>query len=140
MRRIDSLVSVTTRYQRSPDSSLRGILEKTCKGFGERKTGRGLDLARIVGEELLIPYSFDLPTKLDSHFYNVTVADNLILARFSWFETDIAGYIMLKMESPDRLLGGWWWDEEGISRRMPPIPQSPCRVWWLRFRSCIQSS
>jgi hypothetical protein len=65
-------------------------------------------LFQDLDSELLIPYSFGHDADLDSHFYNIKITGDLLLARFAWFHMPMEGYAMMKIESEDQLTGGWW--------------------------------
>jgi hypothetical protein len=69
--------------------------------------------ARMVGNELLVPYSYFNMGELTGHYFNVRLIGSNMFARFEWFrEPDISGYAYLRVESADRLVGGWWYAKD----------------------------
>jgi len=68
--------------------------------------------ARMVQGQLLVPYCYNGDVSLDAHFFNFRrIADN-IFARFQWLTNrEFRGYLLVKIVSPDCLIGGWWFSE-----------------------------
>ncbi len=67
---------------------------------------------RMVQGQLLVPYCYNGDVSLDAHFFNFRrIADN-IFARFQWLTNrEFRGYLLVKIVSPDCLIGGWWFSE-----------------------------
>jgi hypothetical protein len=67
---------------------------------------------RMVQGQLLFPYCYSGDDSLDSHFFNFRRIGDNIFARFKWFTNrEVSGYLLVRMESPDRLVGGWWFSD-----------------------------
>jgi hypothetical protein len=85
----------------------------SLEGVWRKEEGFGLFCARIVDDELRIPYCYGGTEHLDSHFWDVKLVNRLLVARFSWFcSPHYTGFLMLQVESSDRLSGGWWFDDD----------------------------
>jgi hypothetical protein len=86
--------------------------------------------ARIVDGELFMPYSYHGDKALTGHYYNLKLIGETLFGRFKWFNSnDIFGYTFLKIESQNKLVGGWWSGLDlprevlnDISRMNPSIP------------------
>lgn len=79
--------------------------------------------AKIINGKLLAPYCYSGNSELTAHYYDFHRLGNTIIARFKWFRTDfgldneridyegfnIEGYTILNIESPEKLVGGWWY-------------------------------
>lgn len=69
--------------------------------------------ARVVGPQLLMPYCFGNDNHLTAHYYDFRRIGDSLFARFQWQkELRTAGYTQMKIVSPDRLVGGWWYADE----------------------------
>ncbi|HEX8700679.1 MAG TPA: hypothetical protein VF815_17645 [Myxococcaceae bacterium] len=49
--------------------------------------------------------------------------NNVLFARFRWFEEDIAGYAYFEEVSANRLRGGWWLSEVVPEHLLAPSPR-----------------
>jgi len=66
--------------------------------------------ARLVHGQLFVPYCFHGNDSLKSRLFNVRRIGENIFARFGWIRNaDISGYVQLRIDSHDRLVGGWWY-------------------------------
>lgn len=65
---------------------------------------------KVINEKLYAPYCYTGDTHLDSHFYNFRLVNDVLFARFKWFEGSTSGYIFFRVQTPDELKGGWWDD------------------------------
>lgn len=87
--------------------------------------------ARVVNDRLFVPYSYGGQCFwLTGHYYNCKAVGETLFARFEWFKSDISGYVYLNLESPDKLVGGWWYKDDlprhvlaDFSRINPRIPK-----------------
>jgi hypothetical protein len=61
---------------------------------------------------LRVPYCFSGKDRLDSHFWDVRLVNRLLFAKFSWLKQPMSGNVMFRVESLNRLVGGWWFDDE----------------------------
>jgi hypothetical protein len=69
--------------------------------------------AGVVHGQLRMPYCFAGDNQLTGHFYNFRRIGENIFARFEWFNNSyISGYLQMKIEGPDLLVGGWWSSQE----------------------------
>jgi hypothetical protein len=79
--------------------------------------------AKIVNGKLLIPYCYSERTKITGHYYNCRLVEKTLFARFEWFDRAVSGYIFLKIESENRLVGGWWYSEALTSKEVNDISE-----------------
>jgi hypothetical protein len=63
--------------------------------------------ARVIDTELWIPYCYMGDTYLTAHLYNCKLVKGNLISRFKWFNSDICGYMLLRAESNDSLVGFW---------------------------------
>ena len=77
--------------------------------------------AKIVKGKLLVPYCYSQRTKITGHYYNCRLVEKTLFARFEWFNNAVSGYIFLKIESENRLTGGWWYIEDLTSKEVNDI-------------------
>jgi len=68
--------------------------------------------AKIINDELLMPYLYTNDPHCSAHYYNCKLIGNTLFARFEWFSENISGYTVLKIESEDELVGGWWYSRD----------------------------
>lgn len=104
--------------------------------------------ARVVDGQLLMPYCYGSNDSLSAHYHNFRRIGENIFARFHWFaNSEVAGYAQAKIESPDSLVGGWWYsgavpdevcnDITRMNRSMPEmhtwdlkrLPNQPIPDW-----------
>lgn len=65
--------------------------------------------ARLVNGEIVAPYCFGGDSAMTGHFHNFRKHGENVFARFEWCGCpEIRGYGVWKIESNDRLSGGWW--------------------------------
>jgi hypothetical protein len=77
--------------------------------------------ARMINDELVMPYCFSGDEELTSTFYGCKKIGEFWFARFCWLTTgNSSGFAFLKQESVDLLTGAWWGDDEAKE-----IPESP---------------
>lgn len=82
------------------------------EGIWHLGSSNSIYYAKIINNELLIPYLYNEDIEMPAHYYNCKLIGDTLFARFAWFSRDISGYIFLKIESEDRLVGGWWYSED----------------------------
>jgi hypothetical protein len=101
--------------------------------------------ARVIGDELVMPYSYGGNEMLTSAYYGWQKVGEFWFARFCWLSRDISGFTFLKRESVDLLTGAWWQGDE--SEQRPDLPNlgsgepsrwernidAPCPEWALQF-------
>lgn len=68
--------------------------------------------AKVINNELLIAYLYHNVPDNPAHYYKCKLIGDTLFARFEWFSRDISGYLFLKVESEDSLVGGWWYGED----------------------------
>jgi hypothetical protein len=88
---------------------------RALEGMWEAQPSGSLLCARMVGGELLIPYSYAGWDALTGHYYNVRLIGSNLFARFQWLherDRNISGYAYLRVVSNDRLDGGWWYAKD----------------------------
>jgi len=85
---------------------------KLLEGLWRSETSGSLLFAKVINNELLMPYLYAGLIDCPAHYYNCKVIGNTLFARFEWFSGDISGYTVLKIESEDELVGGWWYSHD----------------------------
>lgn len=92
--------------------------------------------ARVVDGELRIPYCYEGDKFLTAHCYNCRLVGDTLFARFEWFISHISGYVFYRMESKDKAVGGWWYQQQvpsstarDIARLDPSLPGMTSAVW-----------
>jgi hypothetical protein len=108
--RIQSLLRAVLP-SRAPASGAHGDLSDLV-GVWREQPGRSLFVGCLVEGEFLMPYAYTRAQELDAHFYDFRRVGELLLARFAWFDASITGYGMFKVESPEKLSGGWWYGSQ----------------------------
>jgi hypothetical protein len=63
--------------------------------------------AKIVNNELLMPYMYGNAPLAPAHYYSCKLVGNTLFGRFEWLVGGISGYTYLKIKSDDDLVGGW---------------------------------
>ncbi len=76
------------------------------------KLSKSTFYARVIYGELLMPYCYGGNSKLTGRVYNFRIIGNTLFARFKWFNSQISGFFYLKVESENKLVGGWWYTED----------------------------
>jgi hypothetical protein len=65
--------------------------------------------ARLIDGELVMPYCWEGSYHLTGRFFDFNLIGTSIFARFEWLSSQVtSGYGTLKIESQNRLQGGWW--------------------------------
>ncbi len=82
------------------------------EGIWQEKQLGTILYAKIINNELSMPYLFSNNPLCPAHYYNCKLIGNTLFARFEWDSGDISGYTFLKIESEDELVGGWWFSED----------------------------
>jgi nucleoside 2-deoxyribosyltransferase len=76
--------------------------------------------ARIVQDELVVPYCFKGNDNLTGTFYGFKRTGEYWFARFRWLRQAVSGFAFLKQESLNLVTGAWWMDDE-----VEQIPEAP---------------
>jgi len=109
--------------QRMPESEL-----KFLEGAWLALPTQSVFYPRWVNGELVAPYCFGGDSRLTGRYFNFRRIGDKIFARFEWLDSSaIRGYSLWTIESPDRIVGGWWYAEDvppEISGDMTRIEQS----------------
>ena len=67
--------------------------------------------AKIINDQLLVPYCYDGNTELKAYYYDWKKMGDFWFARFQWFDSPINGYSLIKVETENLLTGAWWSDD-----------------------------
>jgi hypothetical protein len=111
VRHIMKLVTSTDRNIETVEN--QHILDLTFfEGAWEDKPSNSNFYARIINGELVIAYCYGGNSELSSRFYNCKIIGDTLFARFKWFKAPVSGYTFLKVESENKLVGGWWYSED----------------------------
>jgi hypothetical protein len=100
---------------------------------------------RLVGGIPIVLYSFmgnEAPTGI---YFKLFKSEGRIYGRFRWLEVeDISGFAVIKVESQDRISGGWWFDDRvppevriGVQTVSPDHPGMNPMVWLRSIKKPI---
>jgi predicted nucleotide-binding protein/nucleoside phosphorylase len=103
--------------QRGESFSLR-----TLEGTWENPKVDSWGYARFLGGELRFAYCYSGNYRLTAQYYNWRFVNGALVARFRWFEEDIAGYAYFEEVSANRLRGGWWLSEVVPEQLLAQLP------------------
>jgi len=125
---------VSSYYSKIADEKIIQLFE----GVWRNQDTDSLYCIRFADGELRIPYCYSGTTQLTGHYYNCRVVEGTLFARYKWFNRPISGYAFYRIEDENRLVGGWWYEEDvpqadslrdiGILERYPGMTKSV----WLR--------
>ncbi|MRG92568.1 hypothetical protein [Polyangium spumosum] len=89
---------------------------------------------RMVRGELRCPYSYGTGNKLTGEYHSLRIENGSLFGRYRWFNDAIAGYFYLRIESLDRLVGGWWSASDATAEAMAQLPPAEGMVasTWIR--------
>lgn len=82
------------------------------EGVWKNEATESVYYARVVNGELLIPYCYGNRSTITGHYHHCRLIGETLFGRFEWFNSPISGYAFLKVESRNRLVGGWWYKED----------------------------
>jgi nucleoside 2-deoxyribosyltransferase len=125
VRELSSMVSQAVRTwnptrQQAPDPAQARDSLLALEGAWVDQNSRIHVYARMIDDELVMPYCFIGDERLTSTFYGWKKIGEFWFARYCWLTIDISGFAFLKQESVDLLTGAWWGDDEAKE-----IPESP---------------
>ena len=91
--------------------------------------------ARIVDNDLLVPYCYGGDNELTGIYYNWKRMGDYWFARFCWMDGDASGFAFLKQESVNSLTGAWWMDDDVEGIPTAPLQGSGEPSRWERKTS-----
>lgn len=68
--------------------------------------------AKIINGTLYMPYCYSGDYGLDSHFFDFKIVNNILTAKFKWFNSNIAGNAYFKVIDNDNIEAGWWYEDD----------------------------
>jgi tetratricopeptide (TPR) repeat protein len=78
--------------------------------------------AMVVNGKLIAPYSYRACGWLTAEFYDCHLINDNLLARFRWFDGEVAGTMRLHIESDQQMRGHWWYDPGSEAYPFYPYP------------------
>lgn len=97
---------------------------------------------RAFRGEIRCCYCFGGDDSLTGEYYQWKLLNGSLSARFRWFNENVSGYTHLRVVSPDRLEGGWWYDHhvpnDLIEKEKLPDVRGMHRSNWERQSSYPQ--
>lgn len=79
--------------------------------------------------------------ELSGEYYDLKLIDKTIIARYRWFDREhISGYAYLRIETADRLAGGWWPSEAidiDLVERLHKVGGGNLMVWQRQPASVV---
>lgn len=111
MRQILKLITSSSdeRKTNQPESE---ISLSSFEGVWRDRASLSTFYVRIIEGELRAPYSYGGFQRLIGHLTNYKLIGETLFGRFEWFDSQISGYIFLRVESDDQIKGGWWYKED----------------------------
>jgi len=88
--------------------------------------------AGIHDGQLRFIYSYAGDEQFTGECYDWRLQDGALFARFRWIDTPTSGYVYFRIESEDRLDGGWWYARQvpqPTLDRLPSIPGMHRQTW-----------
>lgn len=112
VRHVMELIT-TTDKPRAEVGAHESLNLKFFEGVWRNPTTNSTYYARVVDGRLFMPYCYRGDTHLTGHYYNFRLVGETLVGRFEWLdESGISGYAIQKVESSDRLVGGWWYAQD----------------------------
>jgi hypothetical protein len=115
--------------KRDADKGIR-VLEGA---WVSRESGSHL-YAEVIDGELVVPYCFAGNYQLVGVYYGWKRVGDHWFGRFMWLnrEKNISGFAFLKPESVDRMVGAWWYDDDGMRAPSGPPSMAGVAATWER--------
>jgi hypothetical protein len=111
-RELGQFKSLVRAVMPAPVSDSGGVTLAALQGQWRADDGHGFYCARVIDGELRVAYCFGAEDRLMAHLYEIRLVNQLLTARFAWFDGTFHGKLMFRIESVDRLAGGYWLDDE----------------------------
>lgn len=135
VRQVMKLVT-STKGEEISDWNKQEVDQKFFEGIWKDELSQTVFYARVINGELFVPYCYGGASPiLTGRFYNCRLIAKTLFTRFEWFGSDISGYAFLKVESNNRLVGGWWYRDDlprevisGVSKVNESIPRMVAHV------------
>jgi hypothetical protein len=109
---IRNIMNLITSQKDSPVTERESIALEFFEGVWKNIRTKSTYCARVVDGELFLPYSYHYDGELTGHYYNIKLIDKTLFGRFKWFSSDISGYFFLTIENENKLVGGWWYEDD----------------------------
>lgn len=88
--------------------------------------------ALVHDGQLRFIYSYAGDDRVTGECYDWRLHEGALLGRFRWIDTANAGYVYFRIESDDRLDGGWWYGRQvppPVVERLPYVPGMRRQIW-----------
>jgi nucleoside phosphorylase len=104
------------------------------EGIWERAETGSTACMRVVNGELRCPYLYRPGSISTGEYHSIRAINGALFGRFRWFDGSYSGYFYLRIESPDRLVGGWWYAEDVPADAIERLPHVEGMVesTWIR--------
>jgi Predicted nucleotide-binding protein containing TIR-like domain len=90
---------------------------------------------RVINGVLRWPYCYGGDHELTAEYYDWRLIDGALIGRFRWFNRPISGYAYLRIESNDRITGGWIMSDEVPDEILQNLPhEQMVPAVWVRQR------
>lgn len=112
VRHVMKLITSTEKI--SAETAISHSLDlKFFEGVWRNKSTGSTYYGRVVDGELFMPYCYHGDSYLTGHYYNLRVIGETLVGRFEWLdESEVSGYALQKVESENKLVGGWWYAQD----------------------------
>lgn len=101
---------------------------KMFEGAWINRETESVGYAKVVDNQLYIPYCYGGNTELTGHYFNCRLIGRTLFARFEWFDEPISGLAFFNIESNNKLVGGWWYGEDVPNEIMDDVSRIHDRI------------
>jgi hypothetical protein len=86
--------------------------------------------ARMIGDDLLVPFCFRGNATLNGFYYSWRRAGDYWFSRYAWIDDDgVSGFAFLRHESVDVLKGAWWYGRQEVLPASRPQTSGIASTW-----------
>lgn len=93
---------------KAADASSLALLAGSWKNIESKSTM----YSRVVDGEVRVVYCYGGNDAATGTYFGLKRIGNELYGRFRWFESEISGFVWLRIEGNDLLAGGWWYAED----------------------------
>jgi len=136
VQQLKSMVSESVRAWNAPKATISSPAETAAlhslEGAWVNQEGSHY-YARIVEGRLFVPYAYQSDDRLTGVYYDWHRLGGHWFARFKWLpDGEPSGFVFLKQETLNTLLGTWWYNDEFAVVPDSPPEQSGVSMRWRR--------
>lgn len=137
VREVMQIITAHRTPKTPPESDHAANSFANFEGIWNSASG-GMHCARVVDSQLFIPYCYSYDTHLTGHYYQCSTIDSTLFCRFRWFDESFSGYVFLKLVSPDKAIGGWWYTQHVPSSVRRDMSRMDFSLPWINKTTWIR--